>query len=141
MFYHVRHFTLLCLPKGGLLLSNRLSLKKSLEEATEELRRLWKGQLWRERAFWTTLSRHAVLVQSKAQSTAADLKADASAAGPLYGGLGGWMIGCLGVWGLSGRGLGHPFLSKMGVWRTLGGDMGDLKGSKVSILGSILRHF
>ena len=49
MFYHVRHFTLLCLPKGGLLLSNRLSLKKSLEEATEELRRLWKGQLWRER--------------------------------------------------------------------------------------------
>ena len=44
VFYHVRHFTLLCLPKGGLLLSNRLSLKKSLEEATEELRRLWKGQ-------------------------------------------------------------------------------------------------
>ena len=72
MFYHVRHFTLLCLPKGCLLLSNRLSLKKSLEEATEELRRLWKGQLWRERAFWTTLSRHAVLVQSRAQSTAAD---------------------------------------------------------------------
>ena len=72
MFYHVRHFTLLCLPKGCLLRSNRLSLKKSLEKATEELRRLWKGQLWRERAFWTTLSRHAVLVQSKAQSTAAD---------------------------------------------------------------------
>ena len=38
------------------------------------------------------------------------------------------MIGCLGVWGLSGRGLGDPFLSKMGVWRTLGGDMGDLEG-------------
>ena len=48
MFYHIRHFTLLCLPKGCLLRSNRLSLKKSLEEATEELRRLWKGQLWRE---------------------------------------------------------------------------------------------
>ena len=94
MFYHVRHFTLLCLPKGCLLLSNRLSLKKSLEEATEELRRLWKGQLWRERALWTTLSRHAVLVQSKAQSTAADLKADASAAGPL---LKVWVSGGLGV--------------------------------------------
>ena len=78
---------------------------------------------------------------------AADLKADASAAGPLYGGLGGWVIGCLGVRGLSGRGLGDPFLSKMGVWRTLGGDMGDLEGpggtqgSKVSILGPILGHF
>ena len=34
----------------------------------------------------------------------------------------------MGVWGLSGRGLGDPFLSKMGVWRTLGGDMGDLEG-------------
>ena len=51
-FYHICNFTLLCLPKGCLLLSNRLSLKKSLEEATEELRRLWKGQLWRERALW-----------------------------------------------------------------------------------------
>ena len=50
-FYHIRHFTLLCLPKGGLLRSNRLSLKKSLEKATEELRRLWKGQLWREMLF------------------------------------------------------------------------------------------
>ena len=39
-----------------------------------------------------------------------------------------WVIGCLGVWGLSGRGLGDTFLSKMGVWRTLGGDMGDLEG-------------
>ena len=94
MFYHVRHFTLLCLPKGGLLLSNRLSLKKSLEEATEELRRLWKGQLWRERAVWTTLARHAVLGQSRAQSTAADLKADASAAGPLFESLGVWRAGC-----------------------------------------------
>ena len=54
--------------------------------------------------------------------------ADASAAGPLYGGLGDRVIGFLGVWGLSGRGLGDTFLSKMGVWRTLGGDMGDLEG-------------
>ena len=64
----------------------------------------------------------------QAQSTAADLMADASAAGPLYGGLGGRVIGCLGVWGLTGGGLGDTFLSKMGVWRTLGGDMGDLEG-------------
>ena len=87
-FYHVRHFALLCLPKGGLLLSNRLSLKKSLEEATEELRRLWKGQLWREGGVPPRFSPHAVLVQSRAQSTAADIKADASAAGPLFGSLG-----------------------------------------------------
>ena len=127
MFYHIRHFTLLCLPKGCLLRSNRLSLKKSLEEATEELRRLWKGQLWRESVLDEAVpTRRAGAEQ--AQSTAADLKADASAAGPLFGGLGGWVIGCLGVWGLSGRGLGDPFLSKMGVWRTLGGDMGDLEG-------------
>ena len=35
------------------------------------------------------------------------------------------MFGGLGAhWG----GLGDPVLSKMGVWRTLGGDMGDLEG-------------
>ena len=56
------------------------------------------------------------------------LKADASATGPLYGGVGGWVIGRLGVWGLSGRGLGDTLQSKRGVWRTLGGDMGDLEG-------------
>ena len=38
------------------------------------------------------------------------------------------MIECLGFRGLSGRGLGDPFLSKMEVWRTLGGDTGDLEG-------------
>ena len=82
VFYHIRHFTLLCLPKGGLLRSNRLSLKKSLEKATEELRRLWKGQLWREMAFWIILLSARRAGAEQAQSTAADLKADASAAGP-----------------------------------------------------------
>ena len=88
VFYHIRHFTLLCLPKGGLLRSNRLSLKKSLEKATEELRRLWKGQLWREMAFWIILLSARRAGAEQAQSTAADIMADASAAGPLSGGLG-----------------------------------------------------
>ena len=34
VFFHIRRSTLLCLPKGCLLRSNRLSLKKSLEKAT-----------------------------------------------------------------------------------------------------------
>ena len=64
----------------------------------------------------------------QAQSTAADIMADASAAGPLSG-----------VWGqgdrVFGGGLGDTFLSKMGVWRTLGADMGvwrDLEGPRGS---------
>ena len=84
MFYHVRRFMLLCLPKGGLLLSNRLSLKKSLEEATEELRRLWKGQLWRERRRSADgLSTRRAGAEQSSKHRGGYLKADASAAGPL----------------------------------------------------------
>ena len=84
MFYHIRHFTLLCLPKGCLLRSNRLSLKKSLEKATEELRRLWKGQLWREKAFSAEVLSTRRAGAEQAQSTAADQKGCALSADPFF---------------------------------------------------------
>ena len=87
VFYHIRHFTLLCLPKGCLLRS-RLSLKKSLEKATEDIKAtLERAALERDVIYLISVSTRRAGAE-QAQSTAADLMADASAAGPLYGGLG-----------------------------------------------------
>ena len=88
VFFHIHHFTLLCLPKGCLLHSNRLSLKKSLEKATEDIKAtLERAALERDVIYLISVSTRRAGAE-QAQSTAADLMADASAAGPLYGGLG-----------------------------------------------------
>ena len=65
VFYHIRHFTLLCLPKGCLLRSNRLSLKKSLEKATEDIKATLERAALESEGILDVLTRHAVLVQSK----------------------------------------------------------------------------
>ena len=90
VFFHIRHFTLLCLPKGCLLRSNRLSLKKSLEKATEDIKAtLERAAVERDVIYLISLSTRRAGAE-QAQSTAADLMADASAAGPF---LGGWEAG------------------------------------------------
>ena len=72
VFYHIRHFTLLCLPKGGLLRSNRLSLKKSLEKATEDIKAtLERAALERDVIYLISVSTRRAGAE-QAQSTAAD---------------------------------------------------------------------
>ena len=69
-----------------------------------------------------------MLVQSKLKAPRR-IKADASAAGPLYGGLGGRVIGCLGVWGLTGGGSWGPISEQNGGLEDTGGRHGGSGGT------------
>ena len=134
-FYHVRRFMLLCLPKGCLLRSNRLSLKKSLEEATEALRRLWKGQLWRERGHfgWTRSTRRA----GAEQSSKPFMGVWRQLGDRVFGGLGALWEGSWGPISEQNGGLEDTGGRHAGF----GGNLEGPRRSKVSILALILGHF